>query len=168
MDEIINKVEGLDIITIDVKDFYSEGERVALDISNFLDEGILMEKSFRNKLKNFDWSIFNNKYVNVIVDKNLIIPSWAYLLISYYLSESSKDYVIGDKKCLEEKLYNKSINDLDITSFTDKKVIVKGCTDIPYIEYVYSELTRKLSKTVLSLMYGEPCSRVPIFKKRLK
>ena len=69
MDEIINKVEGLDIITIDVKDFYSEGERVALDISNFLDEGILMEKSFRNKLKNFDWSIFNNKYVNVIVDK---------------------------------------------------------------------------------------------------
>lgn len=168
MDEIINKVEGLDIITIDVKDFYSEGERVALDISNFLDEGILMEKSFRNKLKNFDWSIYNNKYVNVIVDKNLIIPSWAYLLISYYLSESSKDFVIGDKKCLEEKLYNKSINNLNINLYNDKKVIVKGCSDIPHIEYVYSELTRRLSKTVFSLMYGEPCSRVPIFKKRLK
>ena len=168
MEEIINKVKGLDIITIDVKDFYSEGERVELDISNFLDEGILMEKSFRIKLKDFDWSIYNNKYVNVIFDKDLIIPSWAYLLISYHLSESSKNYVIGDKKCLEEKLYNESINNLDISSYNDKKVIVKGCSDIPYIEYVYSELTRKLSKTVLSLMYGEPCSRVPIFRKRLK
>ena len=168
MGEIVNKVENLDIITIDVKDFYFDGERVELDISDFLNNGILIEKNFRDKLKKFDWSIYNNKYVIVVIDKTLIIPSWAYLLISYYLSDSSKDYVIGNQKCLEEKLYNKSINDLDISSFTDKKVIVKGCTDIPYIEYVYSELTRKLSKTVLSLMYGEPCSRVPIFKKRPK
>ena len=109
-----------------------------------------------------------NKLSKRLTDKNLIIPSWAYLLISYHLSQSSKDYVIGNKKCLEEKLYNESINNLDISSYNDKKVIVKGCSEIPYIEYVYSELTRKLSKTVLSLMYGEPCSRVPIFRKRLK
>ena len=168
MGEIVNKVKRLDVITIDVKDFYVEGKREQIDLSNLLEDDILMEKKFREKLKNFDWSIYNDKYVNVFVNKGLIIPSWAFLLISYYLSQFSKDHVIGSSRSLEEKLYNISLNRMNLNDFKNKKVIVKGCSDIPHIEYVYNELTKRLSNTVLSLMYGEPCSRVPIFKKSLK
>ena len=168
MGEIVNKVKKLDVITIDVKDFYFEGKREQIDLSDFLEDGILMEKKFREKLKNFDWSIYNDKYVNVFVNKELIIPSWAFLLISYYLSQFSKDHVIGSSRSLEEKLYNISLNGMNLNDFKNKKVIVKGCSNIPHIEYVYNELTKRLSNTVLSLMYGEPCSRVPIFKKGLK
>ena len=168
MGEIVNKVKRLDVITIDVKDFYVEGKREQIDLSNLLEDDILMEKKFREKLKNFDWSIYNDKYVNVFVNKGLIIPSWAFLLISYYLSQFSKDHVIGSSRSLEEKLYNISLNGMNLNDFKNKKVIVKGCSDIPHIEYVYNELTKRLSNTVLSLMYGEPCSRVPIFKKSLK
>ena len=168
MGEIINKVKSLDVITIDVKDFYAEGERAQIDLLDFLEGDILMEKNFRDKLKKFNWTVYTDKYVNVNVNEDLIIPSWAFLLVSYYLSQYTRYHVIGSSRSLEEKLYNISLDQLNLTDFKNKKVIVKGCSDIPYIEYVYNELTRRLSKTVLSLMYGEPCSRVPIFKKRLK
>ena len=168
MGEIINKVKSLDVITIDVKDFYAEGERAQIDLLDFLEGDILMEKNFRDKLKKFNWTVYTDKYVNVNVNEDLIIPSWAFFLVSYYLSQYTRDHVIGSSRSLEEKLYNISLDQLNLTDFKNKKVIVKGCSDIPHIEYVYNELTRRLSKTVLSLMYGEPCSRVPIFKKRLK
>lgn len=168
MGEIINKVKNLDVVTVDVKDFYLSGKREQINLSDYLEDGILVEKKFRKKLMDFDWSIYKGKYVNIFIEENQIIPSWAFLLLSHYLSGYSKNHVTGDIRSLEEKLYNISLNNLDINSLKNKKVIVKGCSDIPYIEYVYSELTRRLSKVVLSLMYGEPCSRVPIFKKRLK
>lgn len=164
MDEIVNKVKGLDVITIDVKDFYTPGIREKLNISDFLEDGVLIEKIFRKKLMDFDWQIYSKKFVYVIIDKDLIIPSWAFLLLSYYLNKYSLDYVIGNIRSLEEKLYNVSLNNLDLDSLKNKKVIVKGCSDIPFIDYVYSELTKRLSNVVKSLMYGEPCSRVPIFR----
>ena len=164
MDEIVNKVKGLDVITIDVKDFYTPGIREKLNISDFLEDGVLIEKIFRKKLMDFDWQIYSKKFVYVIIDKDLIIPSWAFLLLSYYLNKCSLDYVIGNIRSLEEKLYNISLNNLDLDSLKNKKVIVKGCSDIPFIDYVYSELTKRLSNEVKSLMYGEPCSRVPIFR----
>ena len=164
MDEIVNKVKGLDVITVDVKDFYTPGIREKLNISDFLEDGVLIEKIFRKKLMDFDWQIYSKKFVYVIIDKDLIIPSWAFLLLSYYLNKYSLDYVIGNIRSLEEKLYNVSLNNLDLDSLKNKKVIVKGCSDIPFIDYVYSELTKRLSNVVKSLMYGEPCSRVPIFR----
>lgn len=164
MDEIVNKVKGLDVITIDVKDFYTPGIREKLNISDFLEDGVLIEKIFRKKLMDFDWQIYSKKFVYVIIDKDLIVPSWAFLLLSYYLNKCSLDYVIGNIRSLEEKLYNVSLNNLDLDSLKNKKVIVKGCSDIPFIDYVYSELTKRLSNVVKSLMYGEPCSRVPIFR----
>lgn len=164
MDEIVNKVKGLDVITVDVKDFYTPGIREKLNISDFLEDGVLIEKIFRKKLMDFDWQIYSKKFVYVIIDKDLIIPSWAFLLLSYYLNKCSLDYVIGNIRSLEEKLYNVSLNNLDLDSLKNKKVIVKGCSDIPFIDYVYSELTKRLSNVVKSLMYGEPCSRVPIFR----
>ena len=164
MDEIVNKVKVLDVITIDVKDFYTPGIREKLNISDFLEDGVLIEKIFRKKLMDFDWQIYSKKFVYVIIDKDLIIPSWAFLLLSYYLNKCSLDYVIGNIRSLEEKLYNVSLNNLDLDSLKNKRVIVKGCSDIPFIDYVYSELTKRLSNVVKSLMYGEPCSRVPIFR----
>lgn len=164
MDEIVNKVKGLDVITIDVKDFYTLGIREKLNVSDFLEDGVLIEKIFRKKLMDFDWQIYSKKFVYVIIDKDLIIPSWAFLLLSYYLNKYSLDYVIGNIRSLEEKLYNVSLNNLDLDSLKNKKVIVKGCSDIPFIDYVYCELTKRLSNVVKSLMYGEPCSRVPIFR----
>ena len=164
MDEIVNKVKGLDVITIDVKDFYTLGIREKLNVSDFLEDGVLIEKIFRKKLMDFDWQIYSKKFVYVIIDKDLIIPSWAFLLLSYYLNKYSLDYVIGNIRSLEEKLYNISLNNFDLDSLKNKKVIVKGCSDIPFIDYVYSELTKRLSNVVKSLMYGEPCSRVPIFR----
>lgn len=164
MDEIVNKVKGLDVITVDVKDFYTPGIREKLNISDFLEDGVLIEKIFRKKLMDFDWQIYSKKFVYVIIDKDLIVPSWAFLLLSYYLNKCSLDYVIGNIRSLEEKLYNVSLNNLDLDSLKNKKVIVKGCSDIPFIDYVYSELTKRLSNEVKSLMYGEPCSRVPIFR----
>ena len=90
MGEIINKVKSLDVITIDVKDFYAEGERAQIDLLDFLEGDILMEKNFRDKLKKFNWTVYTDKYVNVNVNEDLIIPSWAFLLVSYYLSQYTK------------------------------------------------------------------------------
>ena len=128
MDEIVNKVKGLDVITIDVKDFYTLGIREKLNVSDFLEDGILIEKIFRKKLMDFDWQVYSKKFVYVIIDKDLIIPSWAFLLLSYYLNKYSLDYVIGNIRSLEEKLYNISLNNLDLDSLKNKKVIVKGCS----------------------------------------
>ena len=139
-------------------------ERINLEISDFLDNGILIEKHFREKLKDYDWSKFNNKYVHVSSDDEQIIPSWAFILISYYLSSCCLNHVYGDLKNLDEKLYLQKIDSIDFSMYKNKKVIVKGCSDIPNFEFVYFELTKRLTPLVFSLMYGEPCSTVPIFK----
>ena len=166
MDHIINKVKESSLITIDIKDFYQDGERKKLEFSDLLDNDVLIEKKFRKSLLKFDWSKFQKSFVYVSIEKDLIIPSWAYLLLSYYLSKNCKDFVIGSLKNLEEKLYNQKISDMELDLYKNKKIIIKGCSEIPFYECIYSELTRRLSKVVYSLMYGEPCSRVPIFRNK--
>ena len=168
MDQIVNKVEKLPLDTIDIKKLYQNGVRAQLKFSDLIDDGVLIEKQFRKQLKEFNWDQFNNTFVYVTFDKDQIIPSWAYLLLSYYLSEACKDFVIGSLRNLEEKLYTQEISNMNFDLYADKKVIIKGCSEIPYSEFVYFELTRKLSGVAYSLMYGEPCSRVPIFKRPKK
>ena len=126
-----------------------------------------LEKRFRDKLKNYEWNQFNDSFVYVVLEEDLIVPSWAFILISHYLSNNCLNHVFGERKNLEEKLYLEKINSIDFKSFKGKKVIIKGCSEIPYFEYVYFELTKKLSQVVFSLMYGEPCSTVPIFKNKI-
>ena len=167
MDKIINRVKKSPLITIDIKDYYQEGKRDKINLSSFLEDDILIEKKFRKNLKNYNWNQFKNSFVYVVLDEDIIVPSWAFILISHYLSNSCKNYVLGDRKNLEEKLYLEKINNVDFQSFKGKKVIIKGCSEIPYFEYVYFELTKKLSQVVFSLMYGEPCSTVPIFKNKI-
>lgn len=166
MGEIVNRVKNSSLVTIDVSDFYDDRERINLEISDFLDNGILIEKHFREKLKDYNWSKFNNKYVHVSSDDEQIIPSWAFILISYYLSSCCLNHVYGDLKNLDEKLYLQKIDNIDFSIYKNKKVIVKGCSDIPNFEFVYFELTKRLTPLVFSLMYGEPCSTVPIFKNK--
>jgi hypothetical protein len=167
MDKIINRVKNSPLISIDIKEYYQEGKRQKINLSSFLDDGILIEKKFRDKLKNYRWSQFKDSFVYVVLEEDLIIPSWAFILISHYLSNNCLNHVFGERKNLEEKLYLEKINSIDLKSFKGKKVIIKGCSEIPYFEYVYFELTKKLSQVVFSLMYGEPCSTVPIFKNKI-
>ena len=166
MGEIVNRVKNSPLITLDVSDFYDNLERINLDFSNFLNNGILIEKQFREKLKNYDWSQFNKKYVYVTSDDEVIIPSWAFILLSFHLSNNCLDHIYGDLKSLDEMIYLKKINNIDFSIYKNEKVIVKGCSEIPHFEYVYFELTKRLSSVVFSLMYGEPCSTVPIFKNK--
>ena len=167
MDKIINRVKKSPLITLDIKEYYQEGKREKINFSSFLEDDVLIEKKFRENLKNYNWNKFKNSFVYVVLEKDIIVPSWAFILISHYFSNSCKNYVFGDRKNLEEKLYLEKINNVDFQSFKGKKVIIKGCSEIPYFEYVYFELTKKLSQVVFSLMYGEPCSTVPIFKNKI-
>ena len=167
MDKIVNRVKSSPLITIDIKEYYQEGKREKINFSSFLDDGILIEKRFRDKLKNYKWNQFNDSFVYVVLEEDLIVKSWAFILISHYLSNNCLNYVFGERKNLEEKLYLEKINSVDFKSFKGKKVIIKGCSEIPYFEYVYFELTKKLSQVVFSLMYGKPCSTVPIFKNKI-
>lgn len=142
MDKIINRVKNSPLISIDIKEYYQEGKRQKINLSSFLDDGILIEKKFRDKLKNYRWSQFKDSFVYVVLEEDLIIPSWAFILISHYLSNNCLNHVFGGRKNLEEKLYLEKINSIDLKSFKGKKVIIKGCSEIPYFEYVYFELTK--------------------------
>ncbi len=166
MGDIKNRVKQSSLISLDLKDYYTSGERIELDFGFFLEEGILFEKKFRKKLLEFNWKSFEEKFVYVTCEDELIIPSWAYVLLSYYLSKNCKDFVFGDIKSLEEKLYLKKISSVNVSQYKNQRVIIKGCSEIPFPEYVYFELTKRLTPFVYSLMYGEPCSTVPIFKNK--
>ena len=168
MSEIINRVKSSSLVTIDINEFYIFGDREVLDISIFLDSGILREKKFRELISKYQWSNYKNKFVSVQCSEDAIIPSWAYMLISSYLSSSCNDYCMGSLKNLEKKLYDDKIKSYDFSGYKDAKVIIKGCSDIPNFEYVYFELTKVLMPLVSGLMYGEPCSTVPIFKNKIK
>ena len=168
MSEIINRVKNSSLVTIDINEFYIFGDREVLDISIFLDSGILREKKFRELTSKYQWSHYKNKFVSVQCSEDAIIPSWAYMLISSYLSSSCNDHCIGSLKDLEKKLYDNKIKGYDFSVYENAKVIIKGCSDIPDFEYVYFELTKVLIPLVSSLMYGEPCSTVPIFKNKIK
>ena len=129
-----------------------------------VDEAI--NRGDKKKLLEFNWKSFEEKFVYVTCEDELIIPSWAYVLLSYYLSKNCKDFVFGDIKSLEEKLYLKKISSVNVSQYKNQRVIIKGCSEIPFPEYVYFELTKRLTPFVYSLMYGEPCSTVPIFKNK--
>ena len=166
MDEIINRVQNSSLITLDINQFYTNGPREELDINLFLKDGILREKIFRELISNYEWTNYRDKYVFVNCSIDTIIPSWAFMLLSSYLSNNCKDYCIGSITNLEKKLYDDKIKNYDFSIYKDAKVILKGCSDIPNFEYVYFELTKVLIPIVSSLMYGEPCSTVPIFRNK--
>ncbi|KAA3625094.1 MAG: DUF2480 family protein [Flavobacterium sp.] len=166
-DEIINRVANSKLVTFDLEDHYPQGDRILLDISEWLFEGIVLrEKEFRNYVKKHDWSKYNNAYLAVGCSTEAIVPAWAYMLVSLHASKYAKKVVFGDLTTLETILFTEIIDTLDLSEYRDKPVIIKGCTHKPIPQNAYLLLAQKLQKTASSIMYGEACSSVPLFKKK--
>lgn len=162
----VNKVAESGIITIDPSSFIPRGETAVFDLKDHLFMGlILKEKDFREALKKMDWEQYRDKNVAVTCTADAIIPVWAYMLVASNLQPVALEIVMGDEKELQRQLFLNNISKLDIGEFEDKRVVVKGCGETPIGEFVYMELTKLLRPVVRSIMYGEPCSTVPVYKK---
>ncbi|MCC6286752.1 MAG: DUF2480 family protein [Chitinophagaceae bacterium] len=166
---IINKVAESGIITINLEDFFPKDEIVIFDLKPWLfREMILKEKEFREALKNADWTQYKDKTVGITNTADAIIPMWAYMLVASYLAPFAKDILFGDEKYVIQLLILKNIEQINAGDYIDKRIVIKGCGDIVLPEAAYVFITNKLRPVVKSLMYGEPCSTVPVYKKPLQ
>lgn len=170
MDTIVNKVAESGIITIDLAQFLpAEDAIVAFDIKPFLfREMILKEKDFRESMKEHDWKQYADKHVAIFCSADAIVPVWAYMLISSYLQGISAGVYFGSVEEFSKKIVADNIVAIDTTEYVDKRVVLKGCGDKEVPEVAYVMATDKLKPVVKSLMYGEPCSTVPIYKQPMK
>ena len=165
--EIINRVANSNLVTIDLTDYAPKETITILDIKDFLFEGIfLKEKEFRTSLKEFDFSAYTNKTVALNCSTDAIVPMWAFMLITSYLNNIASEIHFGTKEEVFQKKFSENIDSIDASEFEGKKIIVKGCGQIPLSEILYIAITKKLQNTVSSLMFGEACSAVPVFKKK--
>ena len=166
-EEIINRVANSVLQVFDLEDYYPEGERMGVDISGWLWEGfVLREKEFRDALKNHNWEQYSGKYIALFCSTDAIVPAWAYMLISTYLQPVAKKIVQGRVEEINIQLYQDIINSLDVTEYEGKPVIIKGCSRKPVPQEAYVMATQKLMPVAKSIMFGEACSSVPLFKKR--
>ncbi len=167
MEEIKNKVQESGLIQLDLADFKSKIEILEVDIAPQLWEGlILKEKDFRGWIKENDWQKYEKKAVYVHCSADAIVPTWAYMLVTSKLVQNAEVFCIGSKLDLEKELIKNEIKSLDISAYKNGKIIIKGCSDINCPEYAMSELLARLQPHVKSIMYGEPCSTVPVFKRK--
>ncbi|ETN94170.1 DUF2480 family protein [Zhouia amylolytica] len=166
-DEIVNRVAQSKLVTINLEDFYPEGARIQIDVSDWLEQGFLLrEKDFRTKAQEHEWEQYANKYVALYCSTDAIIPAWAYMLLTTYLSSYARKVVVGDLEMLESVLYQEQIAALDVSAYQDLPVIIKGCSDKPVPKNAYLFLIQKLQPIVKSMMYGEACSSVPLYKRK--
>lgn len=165
--EIVNKVEESGLMQFDLEELYQKGERVLFDLKPWLyEELILKEKDFREKIKSHDWDSYKGKLVAVTCTADAIVPTWAFMLVTSQLQPVAAKVVLGDLKTLEEELFREAISKLDAENFRQQKVVIKGCGDhVPVSAYV--EFTNFLRPLVKSIMYGEPCSTVPVYKSKI-
>ena len=163
--EIINKVANSGLITIDLEEYYPKGERVLFDLKPLLfQELILKEKDFREFIKNHDWALYQNKLVAITCTADAIVPTWAYMLISIALEPFAKKIVFGNLQTLETVLFNDALQTINYSDYTDKRIVIKGCGNLPVTTHAYVELVNGLRPFAKSIMYGEPCSTVPLYK----
>lgn len=166
-DPIINRVAESGLITLDPATYFPAGETAVFDLKDHLFIGmILKEKDFREALKNIDWSIYKDKNVALTCSADAIIPVWAWMLAASYLQPVAREIVMGDEKELHRSLFLKNISTINVNEFAGKRVVIKGCGETPIGDYVYMELTKLLRPVVKSIMYGEPCSTVPVYKQK--
>jgi len=166
---LINRVANSGIITIDLETFFPKHEVVGFDLKGWLfKEMILKEKDFRAALKEHDWSQYQDKVVSIFCSVDAIIPTWAYMLISSYCNGIAKDLFQGEVEAYYSFYYKNLLSTIDYTQYQDKRVVIKGCSNVPVPTIAYMEITEKLKPYAQSVMYGEPCSTVPIFKRPRK
>jgi Protein of unknown function (DUF2480) len=166
-DEIINKLAQSALVSLDLEDYYPEEKIVLFDLKPLLfREMILKEKEFRAALPAIDWASYQDKIVAVTCTADSIIPLWAYMLVAVYLEPFAKNLIFGDEETALRQTFLDKIAAIDLSKLTDKRVVVKGCGDKPVGAFAYMEIARRLRPVVKSIMYGEPCSTVPVYKKK--
>jgi hypothetical protein len=166
-EKIINRVTNSKLITLNLEDYYPNGKRVLFDIKDWLFEGfVLREKEFRNQVSEFNWSQYQDSYVALICSTDAIIPAWAFMLLSINLEPFAKKISIGNLETLETSIYQDIINQLNVSEYKDKPIIIKGCSNKPVPQNAYIMLATKLKPIARSIMYGEACSSVPLYKNK--
>jgi len=164
--EIVNRVANSKLVTFNLEDYYPEGTRMVLDISDWLFEGVVLrEKEFRTLVKEHDWEQYRSSYLAIHCSTEAIIPAWAFMLVSLEAGAFAKKVVVGDTHALETILFSEIIHTLDLSFLEGKPVIIKGCSNKPIPENAYVFLSQRLHGVAKSIMYGEACSSVPLFKK---
>jgi hypothetical protein len=166
-DAIVNKVAQSGLVTLNLEDYLPEGEFVVFDLKDYLFMGlILKEKDFREALKSLDWSQYQGKNVAITCTADAIIPLWAYMLVTTHLQPVAKDIYVGTTEEMQKHLFLKGIAAINSSQYAEQRIVVKGCGDIAIGAFAYAELTKHLLPHVKSIMYGEPCSTVPVYKKK--
>ncbi|MEO9893653.1 DUF2480 family protein [Aurantibacter sp.] len=166
-EEIINRVAQSKLVTFNLEDYYLEGLRKRLDIKEWLHEGIIVkEKEFRKFVSNHNWEQYQDAYVALYCSTDAIVPGWAYMLVTAHIQPFAKEVVQGDLEALENFLYQEALQHLDFSEYKDKLVIIKGCSNKPVPSNAYIQATMLLRPIAKSLMYGEACSAVPLFKRK--
>lgn len=166
-EEIINRVAASALEEINLEDYFPKDNIALFDLKPFLFmELILKEKDFREALLNVDWSVYNDKVVAVTCTADAIIPMWAYMLVASYLQPVAKNVIFGAEDEALKQEFIKNIGSIDLNQFNDKRIVIKGCGNLPVKEYAYLEITKRLRPVAKSIMYGEACSTVPVFKKK--
>jgi Protein of unknown function (DUF2480) len=164
--ELINRVANSGLLTLDLEDFYPEGEVVSFDLKDYLFMGlILKEKDFREALKNHDWTQYEGKNLAVFCSADAIIPMWAYMLVAASAAPFARDIVQATPEQFIDMAFQKAIAQIDLSTYTNQRIVVKGCSDKPVPPSAYLEVTRRLQPVALSVMFGEPCSTVPVYKR---
>lgn len=166
-DVIVNKVAASGLVTLNLEQYLPAGEMVTFDLKDYLFMGlILKEKDFREALKNKDWNKYRDKNVAVVCSADAIIPVWAYMLVASYLQPVAKDVYVGSAADMHKHLFLKNIAAINPEDFRDQRVVVKGCGETLIEPYAYAEITKLLMPVAKSILYGEPCSTVPVYKKK--
>ncbi len=166
-DNLINKVAQSGLITLDLEDFFPKEEIVEFDVKDFLFRGlILKEVEFRDALKHHDWQIYKDKSIAIFCSTDAILPQWSFMLIATYLLKETTKFHFGTKEEIEYQLFLQNIKNIDSTKYKDERIIIKGCGTKTVTGEAYITITKKLQPVVKSLMFGEACSTVPIYKKK--
>lgn len=166
-ENIVNKVASSGLITFNLEDYFHKGERLVYDIKDNLFHGlILKEQDFRAFIKEHDWQYYSGKNVAITCSADAIVPTWAYMLLANRMKPYANEVVFGGLETLETLLYTKALASVDVNKFAGERVVIKGCADLEVPVSAYVEITALLTPVVKSLMYGEPCSTVPIYKRK--
>lgn len=166
-EEIVNRVANSKLVVIDLEDYYPTGKRILFDIKDWLFEGfVLREKDFRSQVALHDWSQYQDAYVALMCSSDAIVPAWAFMLLTINLEPYAKKIILGNLEQLETSIYQTIIENLDVAPFKDKPLIIKGCSKKPVPANAYILLSQKLKPLAQSIMYGEACSSVPLFKRK--